>query len=315
MSDSNVRRKPCIKEGNEEIDSFLESLSRRNRTDNTIFTYRSILYNDIRFLEENGLNHSAYNIGENEISFILKHMDVCEATKKLYVTILGVLCRYHTGRDPVREMDLLWNSTQRKRKFMNANDFRLLMNDADPTERMVLTLGAFAGMRRKEIAELRFKDIGRDHILIHGKGHGVNGKVRLQPVDSYVIFEAKRYMEWRQALKEEDRSEGRMIVLRSNGVLLPFTDRLSSLSNIIARLGRKNGLDISCHSLRRLYCTTLVEQKCPIETVRELMRHTNINTIIECYINPNSMDKRKWTEKCALSLCASAVGKWKDLPQ
>lgn len=282
---------------NNEIEAYLDNLKMRSRTETTIKMYRYVLYRCIGLLKDNKMRYHVKDIGNSEILFLLNNLDVKESTKKNYIAILGMFCRYHTKKDPVSEMGILWNRPDRIRKFIGPEEFKELVKISNPTERLVLILGAFTGMRRKEIAELRFDDIGNDSVLIHGKGHGTDGKVRSQPITSFVIDEILRYMEWKKHLKGKDMSEGRLLVFRRKGIILSFKDRLSALSNMVSRLGRRNGLDISCHSLRRLYCTSLVAEGCPIETVKELMRHSNINTTIECYIDPQRLNKRGWSER------------------
>ncbi len=287
-----------------EIEQYMENLRASSRTESTVQNYGFILERCTRTLRDGGKNYKAKDIGKEEINYLLKELDVKECTKRNYISILGLMCLFHTGRNPVKDMKLLWNRPQRKRKFIETSDFRMLIEESDPTERIILVLGSFAGMRRKEIAELRYEDVSKDVIRIHGKGHGYQGNIRDQPIAEYVLLEVERYMEWRHTLVGEDCSDGRMVVFVKKGRIMSFIHSLTAMSNIIARLGARYGVDMSCHSLRRLYCTTLVGNGCPIETVKELMRHSNINTTIECYIDPLKLKKREWAEKCSLSLAA-----------
>ena len=236
-------------------------------------------------------------------------------TKKTYLTVLGMMCKHKTGGNPVLEMGLLWNRPERNRKFIDKEQFRILLDNADRTERIILILGAFTGMRRKEIAAIRMDDVKKDCILIHGKGHGIEGNVRRQPISSYVYFEICRFEEWKKELViEDDRSKGRLVVFVNDGIMYSFDGRLSNMTNMITRLGMKHGIDVTCHSLRRLFCTTLISEGCPLETVKELMRHTNINTTIDCYVDPLKLKKDEWSNRCSTTLCTSiAISKGRDV--
>ena len=44
---------------------------------------------------------------------------------------------------------------------------------------------------------------------------------------------------------------------------------------------------MSPHSLRRLYATTLYDMGTDLNTLRMMMRHEDIRTTMECYIDPN----------------------------
>lgn len=43
---------------------------------------------------------------------------------------------------------------------------------ADPTEKMILYLGAGLGLRREEIATIKLSDFKGNKIMVNGKGHG-----------------------------------------------------------------------------------------------------------------------------------------------
>ena len=283
----------------QEIEEFLASLAERNRSPNTIKYYRYVINNCLEILKENGHPTAAKDIGTKEISFLIQELDVKESTKKAYLMILGKMIEFHTDRNPVEEMGLLWNRPERERKFITMDEFRTLLENADPTERLVLILGGFTGMRRKEIAELRYEDVKTDHIIIHGKGHGTKGNVRNQPISPYVKFEIDQYYKWKNAQPEKDLTNGRLLCFKMDGCLYSYDGRLSNMTNLVTRLAARCEVDASCHSLRRLFATTLITEGCPLETVRELMRHTSINTTIDCYVDPMKLRKEEWVEKCS----------------
>ena len=285
----------------EEIETYMSRLMSRNLAQTTIEHYGYVLKHCLEILERNGLNSSAYRIGREEITFLLVSLDVSEATKKDYLQILGKMCRNYAGRDPVADMDMMWNSPQRKRSFIETDDLRTLIDNADRTTRMVLILGAFMGMRRKEIAGMTEEDILEDCIIIHGKGHGPEGNVRRQPMPPMVKREIKDYIRWKDGLDLPDMSGGRVIVFEKYGCLYSFIGRLTTMTNRITRLGKKLDIDVSCHTLRRLFCTMLITQGCPLETVKVLMRHESLDTTLKCYVNPFKLRTEEWSYRCASS--------------
>lgn len=44
------------------------------------------------------------------------------------------------------------------------------------------------------------------------------------------------------------------------------------------------GIDMSPHSLRRLYAMTLADAGVPLETIARMMRHENPATTMKCYL-------------------------------
>ena len=70
----------------------------------------------------------------------------------------------------------------------------------------------------------------------------------------------------------------------------------STMSQHIRRIGRDAGFRLTCHSLRRLYATTLVnEVGAELDTVRRLMRHSDISTTVRCYVQADPTKMRKAT--------------------
>jgi|GEM_PF-1126642 len=282
------------------IEDYLAHLERRNRAPTTIVHYRFVLGRCTEILEGEGMSAEPEEIGEVQIALLMSEMDVSENTMKNFLNILGRYCEYWTGRNPVKRMDLLWNRGVVKRKFIDRKELALLLENADPSERMVLILGAYMGLRRKEIALIRLGDIGKDSIRVSGKGHGRKGLVVHQPMPSNVEDEIDRYLQWRRTKVDDD--EDHLIIISSGRGTIPMDGHLPAMSNRISRLGSRLGLDVSCHSLRRLYCTTLAESGCPLETIKVLMRHSDINTTLDCYIRPCGLHLEEWTDICSEEL-------------
>lgn len=57
-----------------------------------------------------------------------------------------------------------------------------------------------------------------------------------------------------------------------------------NVNDIMNRLGRRHGVVLTSHSLRRLFATTLYDSGVDQDTLRRMMRHSNIQTTMQCYL-------------------------------
>lgn len=53
---------------------------------------------------------------------------------------------------------------------------------------------------------------------------------------------------------------------------------------MIEKLGQRVGVDLSAHSLRRLFAMTMLDLGIDLEEIRVMMRHKFVETTLECYI-------------------------------
>ena len=263
-------------------------------------TYRSQLSICIELLRDGGFEADAEKISEDGIYYLIRTLDMSEATAHAYLMVLNGMIEFYTGVSLVKKMRILWNRPVRHRVFITTDDFIAMYKIADERERTILVLGAFMGLRRDEMQHITLNDIRRDRIIIHGKGHGKNGLVFEQPMPIEVREIINRYLRWRSSLQGEDRSENRLLVYydERRKVIGYYRDRCGALSDIVRNLGKRAGVTVTCHSLRRLFCTNLYygmdgEGGCDLATVKDLMRHASINTTLTCYIDVRDQEKEK----------------------
>lgn len=281
-----------------QTEDYLDYLTASGRRPSTIRTYRSQIGICIEALSKAGMETDAHRIGEDEIYYLVRTLDMGESTARDYIMSLGGMMEYYTGISLVKRMKILWNRPVRHRVFITTDDFVKMYSIADDREKVILVLGAFMGLRRNEMQTIRLEDIRRDRILIHGKGHGREGLVYEQPMPIEVKQIIDRYLVWRKALTGNDLSEGRLLVWfdKSHNRINRFADRSGRLTDIVRNLGERVGVTVTCHSLRRLFCTNLYygidgEGGADLVIVRDLMRHASVDTTLNCYINVRDQEK------------------------
>ena len=217
-----------------------------------------------------------------------------EVTARVYMSSLGLFVQFVTGRNPVIEAHINWNSLETvNRKFIFVEEWYRLLDVAEPNEYLILMLGGGMGLRSSEIASIRLEDIDGDILTVHGKGHGPRGKEERMRIPPEVLDAIGEWLPIRARIIEDngDRSGGRLLVRPCNRAGKGIT--ASGVSEAIYSLGRKADVDLSPHSMRRLFATTLYDCGTDLVILRAMMRHALIDTTLECYIHadPRKMSR------------------------
>lgn len=149
------------------------------------------------------------------------------------------------------------------RPVADADLVKLLSSRVHQRTRVMILLGALAGLRVSEIARVKGSDIdleaGRLHVV--GKG-GKRAWIPLHPL-----------------LVEVARSMPRDGIWFPGNRRRPGEPLLSkSVSDVIGQAMRRAGVRGTPHSLRHWYATTLLSEGADLRTVQELMRHSSVQT-------------------------------------
>lgn len=243
------------------------------------------------------------DIDYHHIRYLRNNMtDLKDRTIKIYLGRLGKFLEFHFDFNPYRRADLVWSPQQVNRTWIFKDEWKILWDAADVTGRLVLALTGGMGIRRAEVAGIKLADIRGTKITIRGKGHGPNGKVVELDIPPTVMKCINDYKVVRNGIigDSEDISEGSLFVMDTKRRGAPATIRF--VESILQELSAKTGIYVTCHTLRRFFCTSMVDAGTDMDLVRRLMRHENITTTYECYVG---VDSRKMTE--ATSTVESAI--------
>ena len=260
------------------IDQYTNDLLLRGRRPYTAKTYNTTLRAVTRFLHESGLSVDPRHVTSSTIQYFIDNYPTSENTIKHYCILYKAFLEYNNN-NVMKSMNLLWNSnTCPNVKWMTSSDMgHLLSSSLTPTERLVLILGAYCGLRRAEMADLLLSDYDGHTLTIIGKGHS-KGKLRVLPLSVNVIKEIDSYLENRHLmlLNAKDEASDHLLVQKAWGThirpLLP-----STISHMIRDISRRSNVSFTPHSLRRLFATQLSD-KTRLEVIQHLMGHANINT-------------------------------------
>lgn len=268
----------------------------------TLIDYERKLGQCLRILERAGMTIEPSGIGPYEVRYLLDNLPGSESTVRSKVSMLDQWVQWFTGKSVTAQMDILWNrKTEKRRVFIDGEQYRKLLDAAKPWERLVLILGGMMGLRRQEMVDIRLSDIMSDRIRIHGKGHGAEGLVADQPIPAGVPAEIDRYLRWRGTQRSCDDY---LLIIpdgKQHGGLSGRKYMAQNISRMIARLGWRVGVELTTHSLRRFFGTSVYDiSGGDIDLTRRLMRHADPRVTLECYIRPNEKKKRQTIDTLAM---------------
>lgn len=264
------------------IRDYLTFLEIHGRKKGTLEMYFYSLKKAYAMIEAAGLPTDPEEASELTYLAIRNAPGLAETTRKGYATVYAQFVEWRTGKDLRKEAYLLsYRPEPQTRRWITMEQFAVLWREADDMERTILALGAFMGLRRFEIATARWGDIRNGRLTVHGKGRGPDGKVVTMLIPDAV---ERALAVWRRQTPPE--SDVIMTTYNKDTgeprVLSPDT-----IGDIVHRLGRRCGIDVSTHSLRRLFACELDDKGVSPIQIAQLMRHEEIDTTYQCYLRPN----------------------------
>lgn len=183
--------------------------------------------------------------------------------------------------------------------FKEAQEF-LSMLDGLPddiiNQRVCIKLMLLTGIRNAELHGLRWSDVDLENHILHvrrnrlvSKQFGVYEKspktktsLRDIPMPDNLVEDLKRYKDWFRLADDnfdEKQDEYYLAVGLNRQPLYPHT-----MGHWLTKLEAKHGFKhVSCHGLRHTYCSLLLSQNVPIQTVSKYMGHSDSTVTLEVY--------------------------------
>lgn len=268
------------------VEQWLHHLRATGRKETTIGSYRHKCSRCLCALEDAGRPTDPRRIRPEDMAFLNAAMDVSEASRRDYLKVLNHWILWCTGEDVLSRAEILWNQLEPvNRVFIDEDAFARLMAVADERDRAILLLGGAMGLRCSEILSVKWSDISADgRLTVRGKGHGAEGKVSVLKIPPMVMSALREWRIVRDGNGMADLSGGCIIVSYQKAGMKRMAR--TSLSHHIQRMGERAGVRVTPHSLRRLFATSLYKANVDIVDIKTLMRHANVHTTINCYIQP-----------------------------
>lgn len=127
-----------------------------------------------------------------------------------------------------------------------------------------------AGMRKKELLNLKLTDVDIDNLSIfinQGKG----SKDRVVPICYTLAETLKRYLKERNRLKKTCPE-----FFTSLNRNIGFTE--TGIKRLVETMRKASGLDFTIHKLRHTFATLMLEGGCDIYSLSKMMGHNDIKT-------------------------------------
>lgn len=276
-----------------DMEHYLEYLREHGRRESSIQSARITIRHLLTMLAEDGRPTRVGDIRLEDVNWLANNLRVKDSVRSEYIRMLSRMSVILGGPDYGKMLDILYNRVEPDRVFITMPQFVAAYRHAEPEWRLTLVLGAMLGLRRFEICGLRDEDLRGDELTVRGKGHGPEGLVTVVKVPREVLDEIESFREYKRTHGQpRDEPDDHIVQHLMRGHWAPVPT--STMSQHLRRIGRECGFRLTCHSLRRLYATTLVNDiGAELDTVRRLMRHADISTTVKCYVqaDPTKMHK------------------------
>lgn len=235
----------------------------RGLSDDTVRHYRVVCGSFARWLGERGLTLTTAT--DRDVRGWVNDANRSMVTRSIYLKRLDVLYRWM--RDEELRADIPTAKIPRPKtpagvpRPLPTADLHRALELAAPTVRLMLTLAAYAGLRRAEIASLAVEDILSDpepQLRIRGKG----GKIGFIPIGPDVAAALERY----GPPKTGPLFPGRKGAISRHTVGLLLSGHL-----------RACGINATGHQARHWWGTEIYASSgCDILVTQQMLRHSNL---------------------------------------
>lgn len=193
--------------------------------------------------------------------------------------------------------------------WLTAREMTRLLEELEPRWRLPASVAFGGGLRLMELLRLRVKDVDLEEKIITVRA-GKGGKDRLVPLAEVMVEPLGHHLEQVRRCYDQDRRDGVAGVWLSEGLERKYPkagqewpwfwlwpeDHLSrdprsglqrrhhlqdwDFQRRIKEAGKKAGLNkrVTPHVLRHSFATQMVDDKCDIRTLQELLGHKSVET-------------------------------------
>lgn len=207
----------------------------------------------------------------------------------------------NTSLRPVTEKAVF--SIAETKEFLKAVDS---IGEEHINNKIMIKLMLLTGIRNAELHGLRWSDIDFEKKLIHIKRNRLYSKrlgtyekcpktktsERDIPLSDGLIADLKVYMDWFRLADDDFDNKLDNYYLAVNIMREP--ESVHHIGSWLKKFEERNGFKaVTCHGLRHTYCSMLLSQNVPIQTVSKYMGHSDSSITLQVYSHfiPDTQEK------------------------
>jgi integrase/recombinase XerD len=268
------------------VHAFLSYLTaEKGLSRNTVASYQLDLKNFYAFLTGKAKDFLSFSKADI-VDFIQKLRDENYSTASIcrFISTIKSLCKYllvenHITEDPSENLQApkRW---ERLPKAISIADVKTLLESGHPKnlsepvanrDYVMFELLYSSGLRVSELISLKLEDISFDAGFLRVMGKG--SKERIVPLHMRALGRLNSYISLKRPEILRKKSSPYLFITRRGG---PMTRQ--RFWQTMKKLGRRNGLDISPHTMRHSFATHLLEGGADLRSLQKLLGHADIST-------------------------------------
>ncbi len=267
------------------IDDFSDYLKTvKNSSESTVTSYCRDLRNFQTYIKKSGGNEIEKTNRTNIISYIysLQKNKRASSTVSRNIASLRAYFSYLMSKGIITENPALGLETPHVEKkvpeILSLSNIELLINQPDTSgvkgirDKAMLEVSYATGMRVTELINIMVEDVNLDLEYIVC---GSKEKSRVIPLGSKAVEALKTYMTKSRKQLVGDSGENALFVNCSGSAMTR-----QGFWKIIKSYAKKANIkgDITPHTLRHSFAAHLIENGCDIQSVQEMLGHSDIST-------------------------------------
>ncbi len=254
---------------------------------------------NLDILVEGGRETNPMHIGPDDVRYLMGRVPPRDGNFRMqqqHSQYLGFFLAW-CGNDVVSMMRLRWpEGTRLRTDWLTAEQVELVRQAVagDPELAMLLHLEADLGLRRVEVQRLRMRDVAGDVVRVTGKGRA-GGKPRdlHKHPDTDGVLED--YLVHRASVVRRARAKDPSVEVPDDLMLCWHMGRLGGMRATALDRRKDHMVDLSGirfghHTLRRTWGRELWKAGVPVETISEMMGHSETKTTLR-YLGINFDDQ------------------------
>ena len=294
---------------------YFEHLSVNNTSSNTIRLYRRVIDNFIEwvFIENENCNNCILLNNLNRFTFTsflnsLKEKKLSDKTIQTYLAVLKSFFMFITEEnedaiDIYQHLEKIKIKVSQKEIITYSNDeinrikrvvIELLekkrISYSKYKNALILLFVLFSAMRIDEALELKINDIEINENDIKFKIRGKGGKERIL----YLSGDFKDYIDKFLELRKKSNIKSDYFFASNKGTKTVYNTMLRfNRDTILPKAHIYDKQKVGLHTYRHTLASKLVEENVNLETIKEILGHSDIRTTSMFYAKTNEKAKRK----------------------